>query len=179
MMRILVTAASRYGSSSEIADRLGAVLRVQLSCAPVTVDVRQLDEVHGLDGYNAVIFGSPVYMGRWTRSARTFVAANADTLDTVPTWLFSCGAGDDVPTPGSDCADGERIRDMIGARDHRVFTGRFDSQRRRRRDRLLAAMSHGRRVEDGTAARVDTWAVSIADRLLRLSHSGVRTMAHG
>ncbi|MDG3010544.1 flavodoxin [Rhodococcus sp. D2-41] len=176
-MRILVTAAARYGSSSEIAERLGAALRVQLSGTRATVDVRRLDEVHGLDGYDAVILGSAVYMGRWTRSARTFVAANADTLDTVPTWLFSCGSGDDIPTPASRCADGERIRDMIGARDHRVFTGRLDAPRAYRRERLLAAMSHGRRVEDGTVARVDTWAVSIAWQLSRLETSGDAAVA--
>jgi hypothetical protein len=58
---VLVSAASRYGATAEIAERLGQAL------AERGVDgiVRDPADVEGLDGYDAAIVGSAVYDGHW------------------------------------------------------------------------------------------------------------------
>jgi len=62
-MRVLVTAASKHGASEEIAERIGAVLAAH----GVEVDVKQLQDVGGLGGYEAVVLGSGIYLGKWLK----------------------------------------------------------------------------------------------------------------
>ena len=59
-MRVLVTYASRHGSTAEIADRVGQVLRVVLGMhvPDVQVDVVPIAKVRGVEGYDAVVVGS-------------------------------------------------------------------------------------------------------------------------
>lgn len=58
--RILVAYATQKGSTADIAEAIGAELRVMGH----TVDVREMRTVKSLDGYEAVILGAPVYVGR-------------------------------------------------------------------------------------------------------------------
>ena len=53
-MTVLVTAASKHGATEEIAERIGAVLGAH----GVEVDVKKLQDVGGLGGYQAVVLGS-------------------------------------------------------------------------------------------------------------------------
>jgi menaquinone-dependent protoporphyrinogen oxidase len=56
---MLVSAASRHGATAEIAQAIGQALSEQ----GLTVAVIPPRDVRGLDGYDAVIIGSAVYMG--------------------------------------------------------------------------------------------------------------------
>ena len=67
-MRILVSAASRHGSTAEMATELGKALRGALP--RVGIDVVPPSRVPGVDGYDAVVLGSAVYFGRWLDEAR-------------------------------------------------------------------------------------------------------------
>ena len=64
-MRVLVAAASRHGSTEEIATRIGEVVGRRLE-----VEVRQPDEVASVLPYAGVILGSGVYAGRWLARQR-------------------------------------------------------------------------------------------------------------
>ena len=63
MSRVLVAYGSRHGSTAEIAEAIAATLRE----AGLAVDCRKAGEVDSLDGYDAVVLGSAVYMRRWRR----------------------------------------------------------------------------------------------------------------
>lgn len=65
MPRILVAYGTKYGATAEIAERIGAALRD----AGADAEVRRAREVRSLDGYDAVVLGSAVYMARWRRDA--------------------------------------------------------------------------------------------------------------
>lgn len=65
MPRILVAYGTKYGATAEIAERIGAALRD----AGADAEVRRAREVRSLDGYDAVVLGSGVYMARWRRDA--------------------------------------------------------------------------------------------------------------
>jgi menaquinone-dependent protoporphyrinogen oxidase len=62
-MRVLVSAASRHGSTAEIAERIGSVLREELVDVRAQVDVLPADAVGDIDGYDVLVLGSAVYMG--------------------------------------------------------------------------------------------------------------------
>ena len=76
LMRALVTAASRHGATHEIADRdRGGPGR-----RGVEADARPAEELDTLDGYDAYVIGSAVYVGRWLEPARGLVETNAAAL---------------------------------------------------------------------------------------------------
>jgi len=65
-MRVLVTAASRHGATHEIAAAIAAGL-VRRGVEAQACPVAGLD---GLDGYDAYVIGSAVYVGRPVSIAR-------------------------------------------------------------------------------------------------------------
>ena len=87
MKNVLVTYASRSGSTTEIANKIAEVLRIKgdkVSVLPVT-------SVTDLNAYNAVVLGSAVYVGHWMKEAAEFLEMHEGALSTRPVWIFSSG----------------------------------------------------------------------------------------
>jgi menaquinone-dependent protoporphyrinogen oxidase len=84
MNTILVTFATRAGSTYEVAARVAEVLRA----AGTTVEVRPVTAVHELKGYGAVVVGSAIRMGHWLPEAVGFVKTNRETLSRIPIAYF-------------------------------------------------------------------------------------------
>jgi menaquinone-dependent protoporphyrinogen oxidase len=121
--RVLVAFATKLGSTAEIAQEIGRVLRD----SGLAVDVAAAGSVHDLEPYDAVVLGSALYAAHWQREANQFVAHQLTALQARPVWLFSSG-------PLDRSADWGRLpvapavaltTDHIGARDHRTFGGRL------------------------------------------------------
>jgi menaquinone-dependent protoporphyrinogen oxidase len=166
-MRVLVAVASKHGSTTEIAERIGAGIRDGLAAAEggADVDVRPADEIKGIGGYDAVVLGSAVYAGRWLPPARELVGAFAIDLAARPVYLFSSGPIGDPPKPTEDPVDATDMIDATAAREHRVFAGRLE---RRRLGFAEKAIVVALRVPDGDFrdwAAIDAWAAKIADEL--------------
>jgi menaquinone-dependent protoporphyrinogen oxidase len=82
--KILVTYATRCGSTEEIAQTIGRTL----SAEGAEVEVRPVKEVRSLAGYRAVVVGSAIRMGRWLPEAAKFVEKQRETLRRLPTAYF-------------------------------------------------------------------------------------------
>ncbi|TVR36161.1 MAG: flavodoxin [Nitriliruptor sp.] len=121
-MRVLVTAASKHGATSEIADAIADRLAEQ----GIDVVQRLPADVASPDGFDAVILGSGVYAGRWLDAARQFVARLSAELRDRQVWIFSSGPLGDPLKPEQDPVDAAAMLEATGARDHRVFAGRLD-----------------------------------------------------
>lgn len=85
--KVLVAYASKYGSTREIAEKIGVVLRD----AGFAVDVLAADKAGDAASYRAVVLGSAVYIGGWRKAAARFLKANERQLAERPVWLFSSG----------------------------------------------------------------------------------------
>src|ERR1044071_5873031 len=100
-MKILVAVASRHGSTHEIADALAR----QFGTAGHTVDVKLVADSPTVEGDDAAVIGSAVYMGNWLSQAVQFVDRYQPQLAIMPVWLFSSGPlGSDDPQPKGDAA---------------------------------------------------------------------------
>ena len=121
-MRILVTAASKHGATTEIAEAIGSTL-VE---AGADAEVLAPEAVDDLAGYDAVVLGSAVYAGRWLEPARQFAERFRGTLAQCPVWLFSSGPIGEPPKPEEDPVDVADLRAATGARAHVVFAGKLD-----------------------------------------------------
>ncbi len=117
-MRALVTVASKHGSTTEIGAEIADVLRL----SAIAVDEIRPENVASLADYEVIVCGSAVYMGRWIGSARDFVHQNAETLRDRQVWLFSSGPLKGADDP-ADSAEGRRLLELIGGRQHRLFPG--------------------------------------------------------
>ncbi len=124
-MRVLVAVASKHGATTEIGTAVAETLRAY----GFETVVRPPDEVLTLDGFDAVVLGSAVYMGRWLESARTCAVNHEAGLRARPTWLFSSGPVGDPPKPTEDPAEIAGIMKATGAREHRLFAGELQKAR--------------------------------------------------
>jgi menaquinone-dependent protoporphyrinogen oxidase len=123
-VRVLVTAASRHGATHEIA----AAIADGLARRGIEAESRPLEELAILDGYDAYVIGSAVYVGRWLDPARELVESQAGGLASRPVWLFSSGplGPPDKLKPEGDPVDVAGLAGWVQAVDHRVFAGRLD-----------------------------------------------------
>jgi len=82
--RILVTYATRTGSTAEVAEAIAKALRD----SGAAVDVCPVKQVSDLSLYRAVVLGSPVRMGRWLPEAFAFLKAHQAELSRIPVAYF-------------------------------------------------------------------------------------------
>ena len=161
-MKVLVAVASKHGATEEIAATIGRALGVR----GLDVDVTRVDDVAGLDPYEAVVLGSAVYMGQWLEPARAFAEQHADELAGRPTWLFSSGPLGSPPKPKPDKAvQIDAIIAQTGAREHRVFVGKLDKSRLSLGMRAVVRAVHAPYGDFRDWAAIAAWADEIADVL--------------
>ena len=84
MSCILVAYASRAGSTAEVAETIGQVLRER----GAVVDVRPVKDVHDIGGYQAVVLGSAVWAGRPLPEAVKFATVQQRALADLPVAYF-------------------------------------------------------------------------------------------
>ena len=149
-MNVLVTAASRHGSTQEIAEAIGRTL----SDRGVAASVVPIADVTDLDGYDAVIVGSAVYMGHWLESAQMFVEQHSEPLSSRPTWLFSSGPIGDPPRPKEpEAVDVDEIVANTQAKEHHLFAGRVDKSKSGSGNALSCSPSEPSKATTATGTR--------------------------
>lgn len=87
MEHILVCYATRYGSTGGI----GAIIADELRAAGYQVTLSPVSDVRDPGGYDAIVIGSPLYMGKWLADAREFVSRFRKSLQSRPVAVFSAG----------------------------------------------------------------------------------------
>ena len=160
-MKILLTSSSRHGSTDEIATAIAEHLRA----GGLEVDVRRPELVDDVDGYDAFILGSAIYMTRWTQEATEFTERFQQELSVKPVWAFSVGLSG---LPQGRIADPHRIGPVLLSLDvenHVTFPGRFDPMRLSLRERTIARMGGAAEGDYIDVDAVRAWAASILQAL--------------
>ncbi len=86
-MTVLVAYATKKGSTQEVAEAVASTLAER----GLSVETKPVDHVDDLDGYEAVVLGAAIYMGRLHPDARTFLSHNRDALAALPVAVFAMG----------------------------------------------------------------------------------------
>jgi menaquinone-dependent protoporphyrinogen oxidase len=83
-MKVLVTYASKYGSTGGVADAIGK----ELCSKNVAADTVLIENAGNVGSYQGVVIGSAIYRGQWMSEAADFVKKNRDILRSVPVAYF-------------------------------------------------------------------------------------------
>lgn len=165
MGKVLVAYASKRGSTAEIAEVVAGTLRD----GGLDADCRIAGDVGALEGYDAVVLGSAVYMKRWRGDAKHFLRAHTKELSQMPFWLFSSGpVGDPAEAPDPSWLEPPRIIDraeQIGVREHVVFGGRVPVDPRGPIERAMAKNTPQEYCDMRDWEQIRAWAQGIAVEL--------------
>jgi menaquinone-dependent protoporphyrinogen oxidase len=162
---VLVTYATRSGSTQEVAEQIVATLREK----GVEVSLQPARQVETVEGYSAVILGAPLYIGRWLKDARYFLKRHKASLADLPVAVFALGPLEDTKEQ-YDGARGQLDKQLakypwLEPVEIAMFGGTFDPARLGFPFSLLPAMKNQpvSDIRDWEAIRA--WAASLAAKL--------------
>ena len=169
---VLVTWATRSGSTAEVAESIVATLRaggLEVECRPVRL-------VQTLEGYGAVVLGIPLYMTRLHRDGRRFLAAHRQELAERPVALFVLGPIHDKEEEFAT-ARRQLARQLAGFSwfapvSQEVFGGRWDPARLNFPWNLLPATKNIPASDALNWTAIHAWAEGLRDRLPALELAG-------
>jgi len=136
---ILVTYATRYGSTREVAETIGARLRE----SGFDADVRPVREVRSVDGYDAVVLGAPLYIGSLLKDAVAFLGHHRVALQQLPVAVFALG-----PISTDESMEDARTQldtalaktPWLSPAARQVFVGKYDPVKLRFVDKAIAVL---------------------------------------
>lgn len=124
--RVLVTYASRAGSTAGVATTIGETLTAR----GFVVDMAPIGDGPAVDGSQAVVIGSAVHGGRWLPEAEAFVNENRHALSRVPVALFSVhimNLKDNAKSRTRRVAYLDGVRPLLPPADEAFFAGKMDT----------------------------------------------------
>jgi menaquinone-dependent protoporphyrinogen oxidase len=161
-MKVLVTAASKHGSTAEIAHVIGAILETE----QIEADVRAPEDVDRLEGYDAVVVGSGVYAGHWLKPAKAFIESHEAELRERPLFLFSSGPVGEPPKESDEPAELDAVDAATHPIDHQIFGGRLTPSHLGPFEKLVIKVVKAPMLDDRPWDEISDWAKEIA-RYLR------------
>lgn len=154
--KILVTYASKYGSTQEVAETIAARLREK----GLNVDLEAMARVRSLEDYGAVVLGSPLYIGNLLKDAQQFFSRYQAALIEHPAAFFVLGP---TEPKEEDWKDVRQQLDLLLTKMAwfkpvavELFGGRLDPARLRFPDNLLAILPASP-LHDKPASDVRNW----------------------
>lgn len=161
-MTVLVVYASKHGSTAGIAEAIADALVDH----EVKAEAKSVDTVDDLSPYEAVVLGSAVYAGSWTKDAVSFAEQHATELARMPVWLFSSGPlGEDVRDAEVQPRQLPELRRAIAPRAHRVFFGALDVGALGFAERMIAKAVKAPAGDFRDWDAIRAWAEGIAEEL--------------
>ena len=137
--RILVTYATKAGSTAEIAAKIGE----HLSARGFAVDVINVKSKPDPKDYQAVILGSCIRMGGWLPEMLDYIKVNQLTLNAMQAALFTVhmlNAGDDETSKAARTAYMDKVRALMPGTEEIYFLGAMDYSKLSMLDRFISKM---------------------------------------
>jgi menaquinone-dependent protoporphyrinogen oxidase len=161
-MTVLVTYASKHGTTQEIAENIILKLR-QLG---QTAEILTVNAVDNLGAYEAVVIGSAIYYGSWLKEATEFVRRHREELGSRPTWLFSVGPlGTEVKDTEEQPKELAELRTMVPIRGHKLFFGALDRSQLSFPERMVVKAVRAPEGDFRDWKAIGEWAEAIAHEL--------------
>lgn len=164
--RVLVAYASKSGTTAEVAASLADLLQTR----GLAAEVRPAREVADLTGYQAVVIGSGVRLGRWLPEALAFVSRHQAALQALPTAFFTVHllATDDSPASVAQRSGyTAAARALVAPVAEGFFAGRLELSRLSLLERLMTRAAKATVGDFRDAAALAAWAEALPGQLGR------------
>ena len=170
---ILVAYATSYGSTQEVAEAIAGALRE----SGLSVTLQAMHDVQTVEGYSALVLGAPLYMYRWHKDARRFLAQHRAGIMTRPVAIFTLGPCKD------DAQEWQEVREQLDKElaQHpwlapiasELFGGKFDPSTLRFPMNLVPGLQKMPASDIRDWAAIRAWALKLAAQLQpELAHAG-------
>lgn len=162
--RVLVTYATRCGSTGEIAEEIGRAL----ASKGVAVDVLPLGSVRGPEKYAAVVVGSAIRFGQWLPEATQFLKTNQAALAQVPAAIFTAhlfAIDDSEESRQHREAYTAPLKGLISPKATAFFAGKMDLSRLSYIERLMTKAVKAPEVDKRDWAAIGKWAGGLTEAL--------------
>jgi len=158
--RILVTYATKAGSTAEIAAKIGE----HLNARGFQVDVINVKSKPDPKGYQAVILGSCIRMGGWLPEMLDYVKANQFTLNSMQAALFTVhmlNIGEEETNKAARTAYLEKVRALMPGADEVYFLGAMDFSKLSMLDRMISKMVKAEEADQRDWAKIKNWSENL------------------
>ncbi|RCK73704.1 MAG: Protoporphyrinogen IX oxidase, oxygen-independent, HemG [Anaerolineae bacterium] len=157
---VLITYATRAGSTAEIAAVMGEVMAAR----GFNVQVVPVKEKPSLTGYDCVLIGSAIRMGKWLPEAVDFVKENQRVLNQMPIALFTVhmlNLAEDETSRAARFAYLQEVRPLLNHAEEVYFAGKMDFSRLSFLDRLIAKMVKAVESDQRDWDKIQNWAKAV------------------
>lgn len=90
--KVLIAYGTRYGSTEEISSKIAEIMSNK-GLDTTVINVKK-NEWPILDEFDAIVIGSSIKMGKWTKEAKNFLKKNVKTLKEKPFLAVFASCGD-------------------------------------------------------------------------------------
>lgn len=163
--KVLVSAASKHGSTAGIAARIGEILESR----GLDITVAHPEKAPDPSRFGVVILGSGVYAGHWLGEARELADRIANLGAKPRVWLFSSGPVGDPPKPEEDPVDVTPLMETTDAEEHRLFAGKLDKSSLGFGEKAIVTALRAPEGDFRDWTAIEGWANEIADSMQSVS----------
>jgi len=162
--KILVTYVTKWGSTCEVAETIGKILREK----GFDVDVFPVKGVVDVTHYSAVVIGSGIRVGKLYSEVVHFVKKNKEQLKKIPVAYFIDSFKAAMPDAKSQAeAEGYLgpLRKLVAPVDAGIFAGKVDPRKIPISSRLVLKVQ---KIKEGDYRRwsaIERWAAELPKKL--------------
>ena len=155
--RILVTYATKAGSTADIAAKIGE----HFGNRGYEVDVINVNSNPNPSQYDAVILGSCVRMGNWLPDMLKYVETNQTVLQSKQCALFTVhmmNVGEDESSQAARLAYLDKVRGFLPGSEEVYFLGAMDFSKLSMLDRFISKMVKAEESDERDWIKIQQWA---------------------
>jgi len=159
---ILVTYATKAGSTAEVA----RTIALRLEQRGFMVDLKNIEQKPNLEGYDFIVIGSAVRMGKWLPQAVDFIKNNTAYFSKIPHALFTVhllNVEEDEVSRTNRLAYLDSIRPWVKPLAEAFFAGSMDFSRLSVLDKFVAKMVKAVEEDRRDWVTIQNWADTLVD----------------
>jgi menaquinone-dependent protoporphyrinogen oxidase len=163
-IKLLITYASKCGSTTEIAKSMGKVLVEK----GYEVDILPVSQVKSMDGYEGILAGSAVRVGAWLPEAVEFVKNNQTAMQKIPTAIFTVhGLNWENTSAGEALRKNytNAVKQLITPVDEVFFAGKIDFSTITFLEKMLCKAVKAVEEDKRNWGLINSWAAEIPNKL--------------
>jgi menaquinone-dependent protoporphyrinogen oxidase len=170
-MNVLVTYASKHGSTRQIA----SVIAEDLAETGLDVTFLEAQQVSSIAEYDVVVLGSAIYIGQWQQPVLDLIDRYEAELRQKMVWLFSSGPIGEDPFPVDEPPITSELIQRVGAVEHQSFTGKLDRGTLGFGERLITTVVRAPEGDFRDWDAIRAWATYVAESVREREATQIRS----